>query len=106
MEKKEAETVEQDKKTEKKAVEKKAVEKKVVEKTAAEKIWEEIRSVELQMFSLPGQTVEAHCSPVTVEPSKLYLTSKVGSVVPALEDTLGKKYNIELAQKYIVVSKK
>jgi hypothetical protein len=93
--KKEVEHVDHDKKVEKKIV-----------KTTAEKMWDEIRSLELLMFSLPGQTVELHCTPVIVEPNRLYLTIKSGSVLPALEETLGKNYNVEVSEKYIIVSKK
>jgi len=79
-------------------------EKKV--KTVAEKIWEEIKDISLPMFALPNQTVERYCTPITVQPDKLYLTSTVGSILPTLEDALGNKYNIELVQKYITISKK
>lgn len=58
------------------------------------------------MFALPNQTIERYCTPVIVEPSKLYVTSTVGSILPTLEDALGKKYDIELVQKYIAISKK
>lgn len=75
-------------------------------KTVAEKIWDDIKNVELPLFALPGQTVDKHCEFVTVEPTKLYMVSSVGSILPALEEVFNKKYSFELAQKYIIVSKK
>jgi hypothetical protein len=83
--------------------EKKAPEKKVTE---AEKIWNEIVDCQLEMFSLPDQTVRKYCSPVTIEPSKLYITASVQAVVPALETAIGKKFDIEMATKYIIISRK
>jgi len=76
------------------------------QKTQATKIWEEIKDLNLDMFSLPELSVEKHCKPVTVEPTKLYLTYTISSVLPALEAAIGPKYEIEQAQNYIIVSKK
>jgi len=76
------------------------------EETEAEKIWKEIHAVELDMFSLPGQTVEKYCKPAIVEPSKCYVNTSVQAVYPALETALGKKFNVELTTKFIVISRK
>lgn len=70
------------------------------------KIWEEIKDVELNLFGLPGQIVKEYCSVVNVEPSKLYLTSKVSAVLPALEEALMKSYTVESQMKWIVISRK
>lgn len=84
-----------------------AAEKPVQKKaTEADKIWEEIKDVQLEMFSLPDQTVSKYCKPITVEPTKLYVTNSVQAVYPALENALGKKFTIELAQKFIVIARK
>lgn len=87
--------------TEKKS---KAEEEKKV--TEAEKIWNEISNLPLEMFSLPDQTVRKYCTPVSIEPSKLYITASVQAVVPALETAIGKKFDIEMATKYIIISRK
>lgn len=90
--------------TEKKSkVENKPEEKKLTE---AEKIWNEISNIELEMFSLPEQTVRKYCTPVTVEPSKLYITASVQAVIPALETAIGKRFDIEKAMKYTIISRK
>lgn len=74
--------------------------------TNAEEIWNEIKDVQLNMFSLPDQTVEKYCTVIPVEPSKLYLTIKVSSVFAIMEDVLGKKFEFIPAGKFILVSRK
>jgi hypothetical protein len=73
--------------------------------TVSSGIWAEIKNKKIEMFSLPDQTVENYFAPVNVDPEKLYLTFKVSSALPALEATLGSAFKVELANKYIVVSK-
>jgi len=73
--------------------------------TVAEQIWQEIKDRHINLFSLPGQTIERHCTPVKVDPSKLYLTSNVPAILPALEVALGSVYSVERVNKYITVSK-
>lgn len=74
------------------------------EKTIAEKIWEQIKNVELTMFGLPNQVVSKYCSPVFLEPSKLYLTYKVGLLLPIMEEVFKNKYIIDRSDKYITVT--
>jgi hypothetical protein len=73
-------------------------------KTNAEKIWEEIKDREVNMFALPGQKINTFCSPVVVEPSKVYLTFTVTSFLPALETALGPSYKVEMAGRFLTVS--
>jgi len=82
------------------------VEKEVVAKTPGQVMWEEIKNHPLDMFGLPGQTVSNYCSPMDVEPSRLFLSFKVQSVLPALETALGKKFNFEMANKIIIITRK
>lgn len=78
-----------------------------VEKTAADKIWDEVKGIELDLFSLPGQTIEKYCKPALVDTSKLYLLHKgVGAILPAIEVALSKKYKVEMIDKFIVISPK
>lgn len=73
--------------------------------TQAQQIWAEIQGKPLEMFALPAQTVAKYCTPVTVEPSRLYLDYKgVGAVVPALESAIGSKFAVELMDRFVVVS--
>lgn len=75
--------------------------------TVADRIWNDIKDVELGLFALDGQLVNKYCTPVKVEPSKLYMGHKdIGAVLPAVEVALAKKYNVELQDRFIVVSYK
>lgn len=74
--------------------------------TEADKIWKEIKDKDLGLFSLPGQTVEKYFTPITVEPTKAYLTFGTSSAFPALETVLGDKFEIEQAGKYVTVKRK
>lgn len=78
---------------------------KLLEGTEAGKIWSEIKEKNINMFSLPNQTVSQYCQPKVVEPSKLYLIISVSAALPALEAAIGNKYSVELVNKYIVVSR-
>lgn len=71
--------------------------------TESGKIWKEIKDKSIDMFALPDQKVSDHCVPVTIEPSKLYLRTKSSSVLPSLEVSCGKKFVVELVDKYVSV---
>lgn len=78
----------------------------IPEKTMSEKIWLDIQHVRLDLFGLPPQAIARYCTPVIVEPSKLYLSFKVGAVLPAMEAALSSKYTVELFDKYLVIALK
>jgi hypothetical protein len=73
--------------------------------TEAGKIWTEIKDRRIEMFSLPDQTIAQYASPAPIEPSKLYLLTRATSVLPAIEQALGGHYTVELADRYVVVSR-
>jgi hypothetical protein len=73
--------------------------------TEASKIWSEIKDKDILMFALPGQKVSHYCTPVVVEPTKLYLLVTATSVTPSLETAIGNKYSVDLVNKYTVVSR-
>lgn len=73
--------------------------------TVADGIWQEIKGKKLDMFSLPGQSVEAYFQPFPADPNKLHLNFSVSSSLPALEAALGPKFHVELVGKYIIVSR-
>lgn len=75
-----------------------------LEGTAAE-IWAEIKDKEILMFALPDQRVNQHAVPVKIEPSKLYLRTASPAVLPSLETALGKKFNVELVDKFVIVTR-
>ena len=73
--------------------------------TEAGKIWQEIKDLEIEMFALPDQKVNKYCVPINIEPSKLYLRISATSVLPSLETACGKKFTVELVDKYVTVSR-
>lgn len=74
-------------------------------KSEAEKIWEEVKYRSIQMFGLPGQTVEQHCTFVTVEPSHLYVTIRSSATLPSLEAAVAPEFTVELADKFVIVKR-
>ncbi len=71
----------------------------------ADKIWSEIRYRPIEMFALPNQIVEQHCTPFPADPSKLFLTTRSTAVLPSLEASCGKDFVVELAEKFVIVSR-
>lgn len=83
----------------------KKVEKTEAEKTEADLIWDEIKDKNIDMFALPDQVVSQYCKPAVVEPSKLYLRTSASCTLPSLEAAVGKKFTVELLDKYVVVAR-
>lgn len=74
-------------------------------KTEAQKIWDEIQNLQIQMFGLPEQTVNLHCTPITVEPTSLYLITRSSATLPSLEAAIGPGFTVELADKFVVIKR-
>ena len=77
-------------------------------RAVSDQIWDEIKNVKLDMFGLPGQLVSSYYKPVIADPSKCHLmaTTKATSAIQQLETALGSKYDVELADRFIIVSLK
>jgi hypothetical protein len=77
-----------------------------VVKTDAEKIWDEIKSLPIDMFALPNQVVSDHVHPIPqIDPAKLYTTVRSTATLPSLEATVGKRFVVELADKFVIISR-
>jgi hypothetical protein len=90
--------------TEKKLEKPESAEKKAVVKTAADKIWDEIKDLNIEMFALPDQRVHHYCKPVSIDPSKLFLITSAGSVLPSLEASIAPKYVVEKQDRFLIVT--
>jgi hypothetical protein len=77
----------------------------MLEGTEAGAIWKEIKDKTIEIFALPDQKISQYATPSPVEPSKLYLLTRASSALPAIETAVGKNYLVELADKYVVVSR-
>ena len=73
--------------------------------TEAGAIWDEIKNKNIEIFALPDQKIHQHATPAPVEPSKLYLLTRATSALPVIETAVGKKFVVELVDKYVVVSR-
>ena len=82
-----------------------AVPVQVAPKKESAKIWEEIKDLPINMFGLPNQTVSMHVTPVSIEPSKLYLLIRSSATLPSLEDAIKGKFSVELSNKYVIVTR-
>lgn len=72
----------------------------------SDKIWNEIKDLPLDLYALSGQTVSDHTTKMKLPGEKLYLTPASSAVLPALESVLQSKFDVEMADKYIVVQRK
>jgi hypothetical protein len=73
--------------------------------TEATKIWNEIRNLPIQMFGLPSQIVAMHCTPISVEPTKLYVKIASSATLPSLESAIGNKFVVELADTFVIIKR-
>lgn len=71
----------------------------------AKKIYDEIKHVSLNLFSLPGQLVCDNIFPLPLSGDKLYITLKSPAVLTALEAAFNGKFNIEQNMKYVIISR-
>jgi len=54
----------------------------------ADLMWNELRSLPIQMYALPNQMVEDHLIRVVGVPNELYLKTKSSAALPALEELI------------------
>lgn len=85
----------------------------VLEGTEAGEIWNEIKDLNIEMFALPGQKVDMHCTPVPADPTKLFLLTNSSAVLPSLEAAVNKdakgnfqnRFVVELADRFVTVTR-
>lgn len=69
-------------------------------------IWNEIRGVKLDLFSLPAQPLESNVNLIPVSDGRsVCLTLKASAVLPAMEDALKGKFNVEQNMKFVVITR-
>ena len=76
------------------------------EQTFDDKTWAQIKDLKIDMFGLPNQTVSGYATKVTIDPSKLFLQTKVSAFLPALELLLKDHFDVVQQERFIVVSPK
>jgi len=80
--------------------------KKVEKSTVSDDIWFEIKDLQLQMFALPNQRVKKHAQRVKVLPDVCHIKIAFPAVLPALENVLLDKYNIEQHNDLLSITRK
>jgi len=81
----------------------KVTELSAVASSPTHNIWEEIKNLDLNLYSLPNQKVHMHCKVIPLNEKELYLTSGVAGFLPALENAISSSYIVEKQDKYIIV---
>lgn len=77
-----------------------------MEKSPAEQIWEEVKDLPIDLFSIPGKRVQDFCRFHPVEPSKLYVVPlTASSFLTALERSVSPKFSVEQILHYVVISR-
>lgn len=81
---------------------------KTVENTQPELIWQEIKNISLNLYGMPGKTVEEHFQHIIMSPTDLYLkqTSVAPLAASTLADLLEPKFNVDLSGSYIIIARK
>ena len=74
--------------------------------TVAGQLWQQVKGLDLNLFSLPDQLVSKYFHPLFVEADKVYLTTTVSAAVAALEEVLPKDLEITSVVKYFILAKK
>ena len=76
-------------------------------KDVADAIWEDIQNKPIEMFALPNQTIKDHVVKLSVPGAdQLYVKLTSGAVLESLEASIGKLYDIETAEKYVIIRNK
>ena len=73
--------------------------------TESEKIWDEIRSRPIEAYALPHQIVEMHVSRIDMPGDRLFVQLKSSGILPSLEATLGGSYEVEVAERYVIIKR-
>lgn len=58
------------------------------QKSLSDQIWDKVKGLDLNLFALPGQTLEKNADRVKVLETEVHLKPKTPAVIPALEDLL------------------
>lgn len=75
--------------------------------TLSDKIWKEIENKQINLFSLPNQTIGQHVRRVPGVPSELYLEPLTPAIVVAIEEVLPSRFQLTQAKNgWIIISEK
>lgn len=75
-------------------------------KNKSQLIWESIKDLPIELFALPNQKVSMHCKYVPISNDVCFVQSTLTSFLPMLELAVSTKFNVEMQDKFILVSEK
>lgn len=74
--------------------------------TEADQMWSEISNLPINLFALGNRRVHQHVTKLTVPGvPKLFVKLSSQAVLPALEETLGKKFTVEPAEGFVTITR-
>jgi len=71
---------------------------------AGKKMWNDMKDLDIDVFAIVKK-VSDYFEYAPIDNNKCYLTCKASAALPALETTLGKGYQVNVVEKYILVEK-
>lgn len=70
----------------------------------SELIWNEIKDLSIDLFSLPNQKISDHVKKINIPGDQLLLTLNSSAALPALEISVNRRgFEVEQSQKYTIV---
>ncbi len=72
----------------------------------ADQIWNEISHLPINIYALPNRKVNQHVTKLNVPGiPKLFVKLASQAVLPALEESLGKKFKVEPAEGFVTITR-
>ena len=79
---------------------------KEVKQAESELIWNEIKDMSIDIFSLPNQKVSDHVNKLNIPGNQLMVTLNSTAALPALETAIVRRgFEVEQTPKYIIVKR-
>lgn len=75
-------------------------------KTEAGKIWDDIKDVAINVFGAEDHKVNKYVQKLDLPGQNLYVKIAVGAALPALENSIGRHFTVELCDGYVMISRK
>ena len=77
---------------------------KEVKQAESDLIWDEIKDLSIDIFSLPNQKVSDHVNKLNIPGNQLFVALNSSAALPALEISVGRRgFEVEQTPKYIIV---
>lgn len=81
-------------------------EEKNTKKFESDKIWDLIKDLPIEMYSLPNQKISDYVTKIKLPGDHLTVKLKSSAVLTSLEYVLLSKYDIELQDKFVLIKHK